>query len=451
MRVLVVGGGVAGLAAAHALTGAGAQVVLLEASPRLGGKVATSRRDGFLIEHGPDAFLTARPALLELCRTLGLEAELVAPREPRTVAVAWRGRRVPLPDGLALVAPARLGPFLRTPLLGPLDKLRAGLDLVLPRSPADADPAIGHFVRRRLGRAVAERIAGPLLGGIGGGDIERLSLRAAFPSLWDMEQRHGSLIRAARGARRGGSGHPAPPPFLALRDGMERLVERLAASLGRAELRTRAAVHALERLDGGYRARLVGGGVIDADRALLAVPSQAASRLLRSMAPRSAERLRDWPVGSSAVVSVAYRDTDLRSLPVGHGVVVAPDEGLRLAAVTVSSAKWPDRAPPGTCLLRVFLGRAAADADAEPAALLETALDDLERLLGIRAEPLLTRLDRQRATMPEYLVGHRARVAAAEEALAGEAPGVALAGASYRGVGLTDCVAQGLAAAASLA
>lgn len=451
MRALVIGGGITGLAAAHTLTSAGAEVVLLEAGPRLGGKVATSRLDGLIIEHGPDAFLTARPALIELCRTLGLEAELVAPREPRVVAVAWRGRQLPLPDGLALVAPTRLGPFLRTPLLGPLDKLRAGLDLVLPRSAADADPAIGPFVRRRLGRAVAERIAGPLLGGIGGGDIERLSLRAAFPSLWDMEQRHGSLIRAALAARRRGSGRPAPPPFLSLRNGMEGLVERLAASLGGAEVRTRAAVHALDRLGGGYRAQLAGGSVVDAERVVLAVSSQAASRLLRSIAPRCSQHLRDWPVGSSAVVSAAYRAADLPFLPAGHGVVVAPDEGLRLSAVTVSSAKWPGRAPPGTYLLRAFLNRAAASAEAEPVALVEQTLDDLERLLGIRAEPILTRLDRQRSTMPEYLIGHRTRVAAAEGALAGEAPGIVLAGASYRGIGLTDCVAQGVAAAARLA
>lgn len=456
MRTLVVGGGITGLAAAHALETAGAEVVLAEAGPRLGGKVATSRLDGFLVEHGPDAFLTARPALVELCRAIGLEDELVAPLEPRSVDVVWRGRRVPLPDGLALVAPTRIGSFLRTPLLGPLDKLRAGLDLVLPRSPADADPAIGPFVRRRLGAAVAERIAAPLLGGIGGGDTERLSLRAAFPSLWEMEQRHGSLIRAALAARRRAPGRP-PPMFLALRDGMGRLIERLAETLNRTEVRLGAPVHALEAIDGGYRAGLGGEASLDAERVVLAVPSQAASRLLRRLAPLSARRLRDWPVGSSAVVTVAYRDVDLPRPIAGHGLLVAPAEGLRIGAVTFSSAKWPGRAPRGTLLLRAFLSRHVAsadadvDADADPAFVIELVLDDLERLLDIRAEPIFSRADRQHDTMPEYLVGHRARVAAAERALAGEAPGIVLAGASYRGVGLADCVAQALDAAARVA
>lgn len=447
MRTLVVGGGITGLTVTHALAAARRDVVLAEAGPRLGGKVATSRRDGFLIEHGPDAFLTAPPPLLELCRTLGLEGELVGPLEPRSVAVAWRGRRVPLPDGMALVAPTRLGPFLRTPLLGPLAKLRAGLDLVLPRSPADADPAVGPFVRRRLGAAVAERVAAPLLGGLGGGDIESLSLRAAFPSLWEMEQRHGSLIRAALAARRRAPASP-PPPFLALRHGMGRLVERLTAALDPADVRLNAPIHALEVIDGGYRARLTGGAHLDAERVVLAVPAEAASRLLRSAAPHSAQQLRGWAVGSSAVVTLAYRDEDLPVRPPGHGLLAVPGEGLRIGALTFSSAKWPGRAPPGTWLFRAFLARPETTDDPDPAALIEVVLDDLERLLGIRAEPIFSRLDRQRETMPQYLVGHRERVDAAERVLADEVPGIVVAGAAYRGVGLAACVAQGLSAAA---
>lgn len=449
MRIIVVGGGISGLAAAHALEAAGAEVVLLERDTCLGGKLATTHRDGFVIEHGPDSFLTTRPALLDLCRRLGLEGELVAPLAPRSVDVLWRGRLRPLPEGLALVAPTRIGPMLRTPLLGPLDKLRAGLDLVLPRSPADADPAIGPFVRRRLGPALTERIAAPLLGGIGGGDIERLSLRATFPSLWEMEQRHGSLIRASlaagRAARRGGS--PGAPPFLSLRAGMGRLVERLAAALMRSEVRVGAAVGSVAALAGGYRATTSDGTVFDADRLVLAVPAAVAARLLRGPAPAAARRLCDWPVGSSTVVTVAYRDTDLPAMPVGHGFVVALDEPVRISAVTFSSAKWPARAPSGAFLLRAFVSRAQDPIPGDDADLTEKILEDIGSVLGVTAEPMFVRVDRQCETMPQYLVGHRARVEAAETVLAAEHPGIALAGASYRGMGLTDCVVQGMAAA----
>jgi protoporphyrinogen/coproporphyrinogen III oxidase len=449
VRVLVVGGGITGLTAAHALQAAGAEVVLVEAATRLGGKVATSRLDGFVIEHGPDSFLTTRPVLLDLCRGLGLDGELVAPSELRSVHVLWRGRLTPLPDGLALVAPTRLAPFLRTPLLGPLDKLRAGLDLFLPRSAATADPAIGPFVRRRLGSAVAERIAAPLLGGIGGGDIERLSQRATFPQLWEMEQRHGSLIRAALAAGRAArpTGSASASPFLTLRSGMGHLVDRLAVALVRTEVRLGGSVTALEVLVGGYRATLADGATLDAERLVLAVPASSAARLLRGLAPVAAERLRDWPVGSSAVVTLAYRASDLPTLPAGHGFVVAPGELLRIGAVTFSSAKWPDRAPRGASLLRVFVARGHEPLDGNDDHLTKRIREDLERVLGIVAEPILVRVDRQRETMPQYLVGHRARLDAAEAALAREQPGIALAGASYRGVGLTDCVAQAMAAA----
>ncbi|MDR7449773.1 MAG: protoporphyrinogen oxidase [Armatimonadota bacterium] len=461
MRVAVVGGGMTGLAAAHALVTASSstgrtagEVVLLEADARLGGKVLTVRRDGFLLEAGPDAFLTTKPHALHLTRALGLEAELIGPGEPRTVAVFWRGRLQPLPEGLALIAPTRVGPLLRSTLFGLLEKARMGCDLLLPARRDDGDESLAVFVRRRLGQAAVDRLASPLLGGIYAGDVERLSLRATFPHLAEVERRYGSLIRglvASRPARPGASAGPGLPVFMTLRAGMGRLVERLVEVLEAAGVAVRAgtAVETIERRPGGYMLHLADGGRVDADGVILACPAYAAARLLARLAPEAARLLDQIRYASTATVSLAFPAmTTTGVVPGGHGFVVARGEGVRITACTCLSAKWPGRAPPGTLLLRAYVG-SALDPDVLTMTDDEIVAEvrrDLARTMGLTAGPLFSVVTRWPQAMPQYEVGHLERLAEVDRRLAA-VPGLTLAGAGYRGLGLPDCIRQGQEAA----
>ena len=235
MTVLVVGGGITGLTAAYALGRAGVPTTLVEATDRLGGKVRTERSDGFLVESGPDSFVSYRPAALELARELGLGDAIIRPTDPRVVNVRTGGRFVRLPDGMGLVLPTRLGPFIVTDMFSPLEKLRMGLDLVLPRGGHDGDVAVGPFLRRRLGGALVERLAGPLIGGVYGTPIDELSLDAVVPQLREAERDHRSLLLAslAQGRARKQSGAGGGSPFVSLAGGLGQLSGALAEAIER--------------------------------------------------------------------------------------------------------------------------------------------------------------------------------------------------------------------------
>ena len=480
MTVLVVGAGITGLSAAHELAAAGIATLLVEASERLGGKVRTERADGFLVEAGPDSFISYRPAAIELCRELGLGEALIRPSEPRTVQVRTGGRFVPLPEGIGLLLPTRLRPFVTSPMFSPLEKLRIGLDLVLPRARDEGDVAVGPFLRRRLGGPLVERLAGPLIGGVYGTPIDQLSLDAVVPQLRAAERDHRSLIlaglaqgraRASAGSVGGGIGGAAGgraganstgangtgSPFVTLAGGTGQLVEALAGSLGRSSsvtLRTRTRVTGLERRGGRSIVRLESadrsGEWIEPEAVILAAPAPVAADLLDGIAPATAAQLRAIPHGSSGVVSLAYRLEQFARPPAGHGFLVAETEPLTISACTLSSLKWAGRAPEGTVLLRAFIGSNGSEQErllgAPDELLVAAARRDLAATLGVRGEPILSRVTRLPGAMPHYTVGHLERVAAAVAGLAGT-PDLVLAGAAYRGVGIPDCIAQGRAAA----
>ncbi|MDQ7848892.1 MAG: protoporphyrinogen oxidase [Armatimonadota bacterium] len=455
MRIAVVGGGITGLAAAYGLVQAkelrGAEVTLYEQAPRLGGKILTERLDGFLLEAGPDSFLTSKPEAVALSRALGLGEELVGTGPDRTVYVLSRGRLHPLPEGLALVAPTRVLPFMRSGLFTLPEKARIGAELLLPPRRVDSDESLGAFVRRRLGQAALDRIAAPLLAGIYAGDAEQLSLEATFPLLRELERRHGSVIAGMLARRRTAAdadGHL--PLFVTLRGGLGRLVERLGAALEGVEVRTGVGVEAIAREGAGYLLELSVGGRARADLVILTTPAFVAASLLEPLSPEAASMLRQIPYASTATVSLAFREGDLPPLR-GHGFVVARGEGWRITACTWASAKWPDRAPPGFALLRAYVGSAsdAAVLERSDEEILRVVSEELHSAMGITAWPVLWRIVRWPASMPQYTVGHLERLAAAEAALAG-LPGLFLAGAGYRGIGLPDCIRQGLTAAAAV-
>jgi oxygen-dependent protoporphyrinogen oxidase len=466
VTVLVVGGGITGLASAYALGKAGVPTLLLEGSPRLGGKVWTETVDGFVIEHGPDSFVSYRAAGLALCRELGLGDAIIRPQEPRTVFVRSRGRFLRFPDGMGLVLPTKFGPFVTSELFSPLEKLRMGLDLVLPRDRRAADIAVGPFLRRRLGRALVDRLAGPLIGGVYGTPIDQLSLDAVVPQLREAERVHRSLLLAALADARArgrvanvgtaAEGRPSPrlSPFVTLTGGTQQLVDALVEavrSMPSVEIRQDTAVVSLE-LDGhGATVRIRGGQRLHGEAAILAAPAFVTAALLESPVPEAARQIRAIPHGSTAVVNLAYRDDQLPDELPGHGFLVAGDEPLSISACTLSSRKWAGRAPDGTLLVRAFIGATRSGADmGSDEALVAAAHADVAGTIGIRGLPMLTRVSRYPGAMPHYTVGHLDRVAATEAALA-PFPALRVAGGAYRGVGLPDCIGQGQAAADAVA
>jgi len=460
MAVVVAGGGITGLAAAWELARAGITVELYEASDRLGGKIRTERLDGFLVEDGPDSFISYRPAAAALARELGLGDTIIGTTDPRIVHIRTGGRFVPLPDGIGLVLPTRLAPFVTTRLFSPLEKLAMARDLLLPRSPAGEDVSIGWFLRRRLGSALVARLGDPLIGGIYGASVDELSLDAVVPQLRTAEREHRSLLLAslAQGRARAravtaGSPTPKGSPFLSLRGGMGSLIDALAAQLAddpKVRIRLGLGVADVRRSPGGLAVRLSDGATVRADGVVLAGPANASVAALASLAPAAAAALNGVPHGSTGVVSLAYRADQLASRP-GHGFLVARDEPLTFSACTWSSVKWAGRAPDGWVLARAFLGERSPGLLARPDDEIAAAVHaDLARIAGISGVPALSRVARWAEAMPRYTIGHLGRVAALDEAMRA-LPDVAVAGAAVRGVGVPDCVEQGRAAARRIA
>ncbi len=451
-RVAVVGGGLAGLAAAYRLQGLGLEPVVLEAGSAFGGKVQTECTDGLVLEEGPDSFLVRKPEVVQLVRELGLEAELV-PLKPSGSgsAIYARGRLHPIPPGLMLGLPTEVWPIVRSGLLSPTGKLRAAGDFFLPRDQGEGDQPLGQLVARRLGGEVLDRLVAPLLTGIYAGDPWSMSTQATFPQLLDLVRTDGSLVLGARRLRRKApkpSGPPSPM-FMTMRLGLAQIVDALVAALPQECLRTASPVTDLALTRAGYRLTLGDGEEIDAEGVILTLPAPAAGHLLRDLAPQVAANLFAVPYASLAVTQMAYRQGDVPELK-GSGFLVDRAAGLSITACTYVVNKWPHEST-GSVLLRCYLGRAGDDPlGTDDEGILAAVRADLATVLGIRGEPWLQRVYRWPAGMPQYTVGHVART---EETfgLLKELPGLALAGAAYRGVGMPDVVRQANQAAEAVA
>ena len=462
MKLAVVGGGIAGLAAAHRAVelarerGVDLELTLLEARDRLGGTIETEHVDGFLVESGPDSFISDKPWALDLCRRLGVEDRLVRTDDRHRRTFVWHhGRLHPLPDGFQLLAPTRITPFLTSTLFSWPGKLRMALDLVLPRGTPGADETLGAFVRRRLGREALERVAQPLVAGIYTADPDELSLGATMPRFLDLERRERSVIlalwRASRRAPMAGTSGARWSLFVTFARGMSELIDALASRLPAGAVRLKQRAHTLERHDGRWRIALADGETLETDRVVIATESHAAARLVRYVDPQLGTLLGEIAYSSAATVSLGYRRADVPHPLDGFGFVVPHTEGRALLAGTFSSVKYPGRAPEGQVLLRAFLGGAlGGDAlrenDDEMAI---RARRELADALGVVAEPILTRVHRHPASMPQYRLGHLDRVETIERKLHA-LPGLRLAGGAYRGVGIADCVHSGQTAAESL-
>jgi oxygen-dependent protoporphyrinogen oxidase len=466
-RVAVVGGGVAGLVAAcelgerAAAVGLGLRVHVIEADRRFGGKIATSRVDGLVIEAGADSMLSAKPQALEWCRRLGLMDRVVNTRtEDRRTFVWSRGRLRELPEGLILGSPARAGALLRSGLLSPRGAARMALDVAVPARRDGVEESLASFFTRRLGREAFERVVEPLLAGIHAGDATRLSLQATFPRFAEMERQHGGLVRATLAARRRGGqavagatpdGHT---PFVSLENGLAELTEALVERLRRsgAELMAGRRVAAVRagRGDGppggGYEVVLEGGSSLAVDAVVLATPAPVTARLVASLCPPAAGLLQSIPHASTATVSLAYSDLDRP--PEGYGFVVPRVEQRDLIAATWSSQKWPGRAPAGQVLVRGYVGGTGRESvlEADDDSLVRLVRADLFAMAGIAGRPFHAEVHRYPEGMPQYTIGHRIRVERIRAELSGW-PALAVTGAAYGGVGIPDCIGDATAAA----
>jgi len=452
-RVVVIGAGVAGLAAALRVRerDPAAEVSVLEAAARAGGTVATERTDGFLIETGADSVITEKPWALALATRHGFAERLIGTSEgERRTYVVHAGRLHALPDGFLMLAPTALWPLATSSLFTLRGKLRMGLDLVLPRGRFRGDESLASFVRRRLGREALERVADPLVGGIYSANPERLSLAASMPRFLDLERKHRSVILGLRvgasAAARQGAG-ARYGLFASHRDGMGAFVDEMVRRLPPGALRLRTRVDVLAH-EGGRWQVLADGTPVGADAVIVGIPAYAAARLLAPLDTALARELEAIDYASAATVTLGYRQADVRAGLRGFGFVVPHVEGRPLIACTYSSRKYAGRAPEGFELLRAYVGgtRRPELVERSDDDLVQTVRGELRALAAITAEPVLTRVARQRRAMPQYAVGHLERVAAIERRLDAW-PALQLAGAAYRGVGIPDCIRSGETAA----
>lgn len=454
-RIVIIGGGISGLAAAHRVLelNKAAQVTILEASDRLGGTIQTDYRDGFLIERGPDSFISEKPHAIALAKRLGIGSQLIQTNEKyRRSFIVRDGRLRAVPEGFQLLAPSRMLPFIASDIFSIPGKMRMAADLFLPRrsNNGSTDESLASFVRRRLGEEALVRMAQPMVGGIYTADPETLSLRATLPRFLDMEQKHRSLILAMlrQGRTQTGTSGARYSLFVSFERGMQVFVDALSRINADLRVKTRA-----QRLtfDHGWTITTDRGEQIKADAVCLAVPAYVAASLLSDRDERLAQKLRQIKYASTATINFGYRRAAIAHPLNGFGFVVPFVEKRSLIACTFSSVKFSGRAPDEHVLLRAFAGGALQP---EIFALDEPEISkrvesDLRELLGIREDPRFIEIAKWERSMPQYEVGHLDRVNEIE-ALVHQVPGLALAGNAYRGAGIPDCVRSGEVAAEAL-
>lgn len=434
-RVAIIGGGISGLATAYYLRRARPDLplTLIERRERLGGVMTTLHQEGFLIEGGPDSFITAKPWALQLCRDLGLENQLIPTTpENRKVYVLSGGSLKPLPVGTFLTVPTQMGPLLRSNLISLPGKMRMAMEVFVPKGDEQEDESIGSFVRRRLGQEAVDKIAEPIMAGIFVAEADRLSMRSTFPRFLELERQHGSLIRAMRKAPASGGS-----PFLTLQGGMQGLVDAIEKAIAGVSIRTGTAVRGIEP----PLKVVTEQETISADAVVLAVPPPECASILRSRLPELADHVAAIPTVATATVSLGYKAPPVSTALDATGFVIARGEQRRILACTWSSKKFEGRAPKDHLLVRCFMGGSKDEArlKEDDTGLLRIAREELRDIMGLQGEPVVSAVFRWPGANPIYEVGHEKRVQAIES-LAATIPNLYLCGSGFRGVGIPDCV-----------
>ena len=467
-HIAIVGGGISGLTAAYTLAqarerGLPVSEFLIEADNRLGGVVRTEHLEGFVLEGGPDSFISEKPEAAALCRELGLEDSLIGSNDDeRQTYILHKGNLVPLPEGLMLLAPTRIRPCLSSPLFPLSSKLMMATEwFVTPTKPRDYDESIGTFVRRHFGKAMLENVVDPLLAGVYGGDAMSLSLESVLPRFREMENQYGSLIRGSVAARRrirkagrgkGKGGQKAVSIFVTLKNGLGELTRALESRLDPSRIHLGQRVVSIERIGhhwkSPYRIRCEGNLVYEAEAVILALPVHECAGLFASFTEDLVEACRAVPYSSAITVNLGFDEKVAAALPPGFGFLVPAKEPSRLLACTFVHRKFPYRAPPGKALLRCFLG---GTRDPEVMQLSNNEINllvrqELRSILGVETLPLFSLISRWPLAMAQYNVGHKDRIMRIA-GLIQKYPHLHLAGNAYSGIGLSDCIRTGKDAA----
>lgn len=457
-KIVVIGGGITGLSAAHRLTelkeqqGLDIEVLVIEKATKLGGTISTVNKNGFLIELGPDMFFTKRPWALNLSKRLGLESELIETNESkRGTYVLWKKRLVPVPEGFLMLAPSKIIPFLKTPLFSWTGKLRMMLDLFIAKKDS-SDESLASFVRRRFGNEALERVAQPMIGGIYTADPEKLSLKATMPQFIEMEQKHGSVIKGMLNNKQDSKQDSGArySQFLSFENGMQTLVNALQKSLVDESIFLEESVNHIDKNNKNWeiqtdKRRLSVSGVI------VTTPSYHAASLVKDIDTDLASELNFIEHASSAVVICAYKREQISHELNGFGFVVPNVEKSDLIACSFSSIKFDGRASKNYILIRAFVGGALNPKilELEDDQIIDRAKRELKEILKIKDDPKFSLITRYPNAMPQYHLGHLDKVADIQKRLL-EYNGLEIAGNAYSGVGIPECVHSGEQAAETM-
>ena len=460
-RTLIVGGGIAGLSAAFYLqefSKGAANVTLIERSSRWGGKIATVREQGFLIEGGPDSFLTQKRAASDLCCALGLKPSLTGSNgNQRATTYVWsNGKLHPMPEGMMLMTPTMVLPFLRSTLISWPGKLRMGMEALIPAKKSGEDESLAHFVRRRLGREALDKIAAPLMAGIHSADPEKLSILSTFPMFPEMERTSGSLLRGMmrnkRDKAKDSSQKTSTSMFMTLQGGLGQLAEAIVDRLNPGSLCLNCSVKSVLPLGNGYRVVLQDGTLRSAGDVVLATPSYVTADLVEEMDPLLAALCAGFLMSRQPRCRWGFAAARLTILSMDLDSSCRPQSAEESPPVPGRSEKFPHRAPEDCVLLRVFAGGALAEqiAEQDDTSLLRLAREELQATMGIDATPIVAKVFRWPRAHPQYEVGHGNLIAAIEEALQAH-PGLHLAGSAYRGAGIPDIIQSAMNVAKEIA
>lgn len=461
-NIVIIGGGISGLSAAWFLEQAYAdnsdsvKITVLEHSNRFGGKIRTDTMDGFgptpfIVEAGPDSFLTQKPWALTLARSVGLTSQILGTNDKvRNIFVLNKGKAIKLPEGVLLVVPTKMWPFITSPLITLTGKLRMALDLILPAQRSKADESLGSFVRRRFGNEALDKIAEPLMAGIYNANADEQSILATFPKFRDIEREHGSLIRGmiAQKPRPKANAQPGPnrepmSMFVSFKNGTEDLVTALLQHL-KSDLRLNASVTTISNAHlapGRFTVTLSDGTALPADDVILTCSAKIAAQLVTDVSPGSVDSLNKIRYASTGTVALGFRTEAIKRPINGFGIVVPRGEKRPINAITVVSTKFSNRVPDGHTLLRVFFGgaRSPETMDLSDDSLISMVREQLHELVGVEDTPLFTKIERWFGGNPLYDVHHLELCDTIDASLP---DGIWITGCSYRGVGLPDCVHQ---------
>lgn len=454
LRSIIIGGGITGLSAGYELVQRGVEPTLFDGSGRLGGVIQTETVEGCVVEGGPDSFLSAKPAGLELIRELGLANQVIGSNDKdRVTYIVKQGRLLPMPDGLMMMIPTKVLPLAATPLLGWGTKLRMGLDYFRRPGGERAERTVAQFIEEHYGREAVDYLADPLLSGVYGGSADSLSVNSVLARFVELESKYGSLTRGVLAARRNAPpSNNATPLFQTLKGGLADLVGKLIEAIGG---RMRVIFHTVQRVEraseGTFRV-FTGDGTWEAERLIFACPAWRAGTLLAPLHPRLGKLLSEIEYSSSLTLAIGLNRSECGPVPPGFGFLVPKPERRTMVACTFTGAKFPYRAPDDKVVMRCFLGGAGQEAvlDTPDESLLETVCEDLRGLLGWKPRPAFYRVSRWRRAMAQYTLGHRSRVDQIRIAVR-DLPGVHLAGNAYDGIGIPDCIRTGRQAATEAA